>query len=316
MNEILFVYIAVFVSVTLLVLGIFQYYARDKATQNKINRRMSLIESVADRATVLEILRRERGLGFLSSERFKAVETLITQSGVRLKDSKFLFGVGCLLCGVTAVLILLKGLQIYTLPLSVGLSVVVLYMWLSRKRTKRIARFTEQLPDVLDIFVRSLKAGHPLAVSLSLVGREVPDPAGTELGVASDEVAFGLDLPSAMWNISKRVGAPDFLFVTTSISVHVQSGGNLGEVLGRLSKLMRERFKMKRKVISLSAEGRVSATVLTFLPVILFLVIYLINPHYYRDVWYEPAFRKAMGVGIVMLFIGNLIMRRMVNFKY
>jgi tight adherence protein B len=316
MNEILFVYIAVFVSVTLLVLGIFQYYARDKATQNKINRRMSLIESVDDRAAVLEILRRERGLGFLSSERFQAVETLITQSGVRLQDPQFLFGVGFLLCGVTVVLILLKGLQIYTLPLSVALTLPVLYMWLSHKRAKRIARFTEQLPDVLDIFVRSLKAGHPLAVSLSLVGREIPDPAGTELGVASDEVAFGLDLPSAMWNISKRVGAPDFLFVTTSISVHVQSGGNLGEVLGRLSKLMRERFKMKRKVISLSAEGRVSATVLTFLPVILFLVIYLINPHYYRDVWDEPAFRKAMGVGIVMLFIGNLIMRRMVNFKY
>jgi tight adherence protein B len=316
MNEGMLVYFAIFVSVALLVLGVFQYFAKDKATQNKINRRMSLIDSVADRAAVLEILRRERGLGVLSSERFQSLETLITQSGVSLKDPRFLISVGVLLLGLTAALIIFRGLQIYTLPLSLGLTVAILYMWLSHKRTKRIARFGEQLPDVLDIFVRSLKAGHPLAVALALVGREVADPAGTELGVASDEVSFGLDLPSAMWNISKRVGAPDFLFVTTSISVHVQSGGNLGEVLGRLSKLMRDRFRMKRKIISLSAEGRMSAIVLTMLPIVLFCLIYLINPNYYSDVWDEPAFRKAMGVGIAMLFIGNLVMRRMVNFKF
>jgi tight adherence protein B len=316
MSEGFLVYLAVFVSAALLVLGVFQYFAKDKATQKKINRRMSLIDSVADRAAVLEILRRERGFGVLSSERFQSLEALITQSGVRLKDARFLLSVGVLLVGVTAGLILFKGLQVYTLPLSLGLTVVLIYMWLSHKRAKRIARFNEQLPDVLDIFVRSLKAGHPLAVALALVGREVADPAGTELGVASDEVSFGLDLPSAMWNISKRVGAPDFLFVTTSISVHVQSGGNLGEVLGRLSRLMRERFKMKRKIISLSSEGRMSAIVLTLLPVVLFLVISLINPHYYSDVWNEPGFRKTMGVAFVMLVIGNLIMRRMVNFKF
>lgn len=316
MHEGFLVYFAVFVSVALLVLGVFQYFAKDKATQKKINRRMSLIDSVADRAAVLEILRRERGFSVFSSERFQSLETLITQSGVRLQDARFLLSVGVLFLGVTAALILFKGLQIYTLPLSLGLTVLLLYMWLSHKRTKRIARFNEQLPDVLDIFVRSLKAGHPLAVALALVGREVADPAGTELGVASDEVSFGLDLPTAMWNISKRVGAPDFLFVTTSISVHVQSGGNLGEVLGRLSRLMRERFKMKRKIISLSSEGRMSAIVLTLLPVVLFFVISLFNPHYYSDVWGQPAFHKTMGVAFVMLVIGNLIMRRMVNFKF
>ena len=316
MNESLFVYIAVFVSVALLVLGVFQYYAKDKATQNKINRRMSLIDSVVDRAMVLEILRRERGLGHLSSERLQAVETFIIQSGVRLQDVRFLLSVGVLSCGLTTALIIFKGFHIYTLPLSLSLTLAILYIWLGRKRAKRIARFGEQLPDVLDIFVRSLKAGHPLAVALGLVGREVADPAGTEFGVASDEVTFGLDLPSAMWNISKRVGAPDLLFVTTSISVHVQSGGNLGEVLSRLSKLMRERFRMNRKVISLSAEGRTSAIVLTLMPIALFLGINMLNPHYYRDVWDEPAFRKAMGVGMVMLFIGNMIMRRMVNFKF
>jgi tight adherence protein B len=316
MDEGFFVYFSAFVSVALLVWGVFQYFTKDQATQKKINRRMSLIESVTDRAAVLEILRRERGLGILSSERLQSLETLITQSGVRLRDPQFLLSVGVLLLGLTAGLIIFQGLQIYTLPLSLGLTVAIIYMWLSHKRAKRIDRFCEQLPDVLDIFVRSLKAGHPLAVALALVGREVADPAGTELGIASDEVAFGLDLPSAMWNISKRVGAPDFLFVTTSVSVHVQSGGNLGEVLGRLSNLMRERFKMKRKVISLSSEGRVSALVLTLLPVVLFLVIYLMNPNYYRDVWDESAFRKTMGVGIVMLFIGNLIMRSMINFKF
>jgi tight adherence protein B len=316
MNDSIFVYFAVFLSVALLVLGVFQYYAKDHATRKKINRRMSLVESVSDRAAVLEILRRERGLGALSSERFQALETLITQSGVRLQDPQFLFSVGGLLCGLTAALAIFKGFHIYTLPLSLGVTLVMLYMWLGRKRAKRIARFSEQLPDVLDIFVRSLKAGHPLPVALGLVGREVADPAGTEFGVAADEVTFGLDLPTAMWNISKRVGAQDFLFVTTSISVHVQSGGNLGEVLGRLSRLMRERFRIQRKVVTLTSEGRMSAIVLTGLPIAIFLVINLISPRYFNDVWDDSAFRKIMGVGIAMLFIGNLVMRRMVNFKF
>src|SRR5664279_4922044 len=133
MNEGLFVYIAIFVSVALLVLGVFQYVAKDQATQKKINRRMSLIDNVADRAAVLEILRRERGLGILSSERFQSIETLITQSGVHLKDPKFLLSVGVLLFGLTAALVTFEGMQIYTLPLSLGLTVTILYMWLAHK---------------------------------------------------------------------------------------------------------------------------------------------------------------------------------------
>jgi tight adherence protein B len=161
-----------------------------------------------------------------------------------------------------------------------------------------------------------LRAGHPVPVALSLVGREMPDPAGTEFGVASDEVTFGLSIPNAMENLAYRAGAPDLLYLVTSISVQSESGGNLSEVLSRLSKLIRERFRMRRKVKTLTSEGRASAVILTILPIALFLLINLISPKYFGDVWNEPGFRKAAIVSGVLLVIGNYIMRQMVNFKF
>jgi tight adherence protein B len=144
----------------------------------------------------------------------------------------------------------------------------------------------------------------------------MPDPAGTEFGIASDEVTFGLDVPTAIFNLSKRVGAPDLLYLRTSISIQSQAGGNLGEILSRLARMIRERFKLARKVKSLTAEGRMSGIVLTVMPIVVFFIIKWLSPSYYGEVWQEPGFRKAMGVAIFLLLLGNYIIRRMVNFKY
>jgi tight adherence protein B len=317
MTDGVFVYILFFASAALSVLGLYQYYAKDKATAKKINRRMALIGTVPDHAEVLQILREERGLGRgLALQRFKSLTDLIVQSGVRLQDPRVVLSVGLASCVLTAGLVVMLGFQIYTLPLGLALTVGCLHVWLTIARNRRIARFGEQLPDVLDVIVRSLKAGHPLPVAISLVGREMPDPAGTEFGIASDEVAFGLALPTAIEGVTKRVGARDLLFVQTSISIQSQLGGNLGEVLGRLSKLIRERFRVRRKVTALTSEGRLTAIFLTALPISLFLFINLMSPHYYGDIWNEPSFRKAMAVAMVLLVIGNIIIRRMINFKY
>ena len=200
--------------------------------------------------------------------------------------------------------------------LSFVLTIAILFSWLKLKRARRIARFSEQLPDCLDTIVRSLRAGHPVPIALSLVGRELPDPAGTEFGITSDEVTFGLSVPDAMGNLAIRVGAPDLLYLVTSVSIQAQSGGNLSEVLSRLSRLIRERFRMRRKVKALTSEGRASAILLTALPIVLFLVVNFLSPKYYGDVWNEPGFRKAAIVAGALLLIGNYVMRRMANFKF
>jgi tight adherence protein B len=317
MNEELFIYLLFFMSAAFLILGVYQYYARDHATQKKINRRMALIETTASQAEALQILRRERGgVGLWSLAQFHALQDLFVQSGVNFQDARFLLALCGLASITTATLAYLLGFHLYTLPVGLALTLALLNFWLSFKVRRRISRFSEQLPDVLDIIVRSLKAGHPLTIALSLAGREMPDPAGTEFGIASDEVTFGLDITTAMSNMSKRVGAPDLLFVITSISVQAQSGGNLGEVLSRLSRLIRERFRMRRKVTALTAEGRMSATILTALPVVIFLIVSRSSPQYFGQVWDDPAFHKAMGAAALLLCAGNFIMRRMANFKF
>jgi tight adherence protein B len=306
-----------FLSAMLLVLGIHQYYAKDHATQKKINRRMALIETASSQAEVLHILRRERGaLGGWSLDQFRSFQDLFVQSGVRFRDIRFILSVVALFGGVNGAIVYFLGFKFYTLPLGLTVTLGLLYVWLALKRRRRINRFNEQLPDVLDIVVRSLRAGHPLPIALSLAGRELPDPAGTEFGIVSDEVTFGLDITAAMWNMSKRVGAPDLLYVITSISVQAQSGGNLGEVLSRLSRLIRERFRMRRKVTALTAEGRMSANILTALPIAIFLIVSRVSPQYYGKVWHDAGFHKAMAVALFLLFLGNFVMRRMANFKF
>ena len=317
MNENALFYLLIFASVTLLVIGVYRFYGRDRATQKKINRRLAVIEQVPDQEEVLQILQNERGLGAGWSPReLLGLHDLVVQSGVRVRSPRFVVSIGVISVAVTAVLTVVFDLPFYALPLGVIGVFVLLFVWLKMLRARRIARFGEQLPDCLDTIVRSLRAGHPVPVALSLVGREMPDPAGSEFGIASDEVTFGLSVPNAMENLSARVGAPDLLYVVTSVSVQAQSGGNLGEVLSRLSKLIRERFRMRRKVRALTSEGRASAILLTLLPIALFVIINLLSPTYYGDVWQQPSFRKAAIVAVVMLIIGNYIMRRMVNFKF
>lgn len=317
MSDEFYIPLLIFVSAALLVLGVYQYYAEDHSTQKKINRRMALIDTGSSQQEVLHILRQERApMGVWSLEQFRALQDLLIQSGVRFQDARFLFAAAALALGVNAATIYFLGLEFYTLPAGAALTLGLLYFGLNYKRGRRVARFNEQLPDVLEIIVRSLRAGHPLPIALSLVGREMADPAGTEFGIACDEVTFGLDITAAMWNMSKRVGAPDLLYVITSISVQAQSGGNLGEVLSRLSRLIRERFRMRRKIVALTSEGRASAMILTALPVGIFLIVNQLSPQYFGQVWHTSGFRKSMAVAISLLAVGNYIMRRMANFKF
>ena len=132
-------------------------------------------------------------------------------------------------------------------------------------RNRRKAAFSTQLPDALDVVVRSLRSGHPVPTALTLVGREMPDPIGTEFGLTTDELTYGIDLPRALQNLSARVGVPDMSLLVTAVSLQSSAGGNLGEVLENLSRILRDRFQLKRKVRSLSAEGRFSAYGLTIL---------------------------------------------------
>src|SRR5262249_27593373 len=151
-------------------------------------------------------------------------------------------------------------------------------------RARRIARFSELLPDAIDVIVRGLRVGYPLPAALELVAREMPDPIGSEFGMTADEISFGQDLRTAVENLHRRVGQDDLPFLLMAINVQSQTGGNLAEILTGLSRLLRNRGKLALKIRALSADGRMSAIVLSLVPFILFGGITLISPSYFAEV--------------------------------
>ena len=183
-------------------------------------------------------------------------------------------------------------------------------------RARRIKRFSEQLPEAIDIVVRGLRAGHPFRVALGLVARELPDPIGTEFGILIDEISFGADQQAAIDHLAARVGQEDLTFVSIAINIQSQTGGNLAEILQGLSRVLRNRSKLRLKVRALTSEGRLSGYFMSAMPFILFLIVNLISPDYFGEVRDHPLVGPAVVLGLVLLGMGNFVIYRMVNFKF
>jgi tight adherence protein B len=180
-------------------------------------------------------------------------------------------------------------------------------------RTRK--RMQEQFPVALDVFVRGLRAGHPIAAALDLLTVEMPDPIGSQFGIVVDEVTYGADLRDALQAMADRWGLDDMRMFVVSLSVQNETGGNLAEILENLSKVIRERASMMMKVRALSSEGRMTAIMLTALPIFAFSVLFITNPAFYLDVSDDPAFVPGFAGLIVLYIIGFVSMRRMVDLK-
>jgi tight adherence protein B len=148
-----------------------------------------------------------------------------------------------------------------------------------------------------------------------MVAREMPDPAGSEFGIVSDEITYGADLETAMRNLFYRVGTDDLPLFVTAVAIQGSTGGNLGEILQNLSAVIRQRFKMRRKIRALAAEGRASAMILSALPICIFAAIQISTPDFYAHVWHENLTKLILAVAGCWMGVGNIIMFRMVNFK-
>lgn len=291
--------------------------AKRSSYVKKVNTRLKLMDGDTDQQDVLIQLRRDRGLTSEGRYRLPLIwfNRLLLQSGVRLGIWRIvLMMLLCGLLGAGATLMSGYGLPLATLAglaSGIGLPIFVLRYLRQRRRNK----FEEQLPEAVDIMVRSLKAGHPLPVAISMVAREMDDPVGTEFGLTADELTYGLDLETAMHQMSSRVGQDDFALVVVAICIQSKTGGNLSELLSNLSNVLRARFKMRRRVKAVSAEGRMSAMGLSALPILVFGALMILAPDFYGEIWNEPMVHYGLGGAGVMMTIGNIIMYRMVNFK-
>jgi tight adherence protein B len=173
----------------------------------------------------------------------------------------------------------------------------------------------EQFPVALDIFTRSLRAGHPIASAIHLITEEMPDPIGSEFGLVSDEISYGAELTDALAAMAERWNLEDMRMFVVSVSVQSETGGNLAEILENLSSVIRARASMYMKVRALSSEGRMSAWMLTALPVLTLLGVVAISPQFYFDVAQDPIFIFGFSALLVLYAIGVIIIRRLVDLK-
>lgn len=285
--------------------------------KRSINRRLGALATNPAGEQVLQRLRAERGIPGEGLEAFGWLRRLLVHSGLRITAAKFVALLVVLFGGVFALLKLALGAPTWlSLAIAGVLGIAVPLQIVRMIRSKRQKKFAEQLPEALDIIVRGLRSGHPVLVAFSLVGRELQDPIGSEFGITLDEMTYGSDMTRALRNLGERVGIPDMSLLVTAVALQSTSGGNLGEVLSNLSKVLRDRFQLRRKVRALSAEGRFSAIGLAVLPPLIGLAIFAQAPNYYLEVWNEPVFLPALGALAVWSMIGNLIMHKMINFKY
>lgn len=281
-----------------------------------INRRMHLQERKLTQEQVLVQLRKERGVDGRRLLSLDGLRRLRTQSGLVTPMPRFLAITSAAAAGLAVVLAML-GLPLrLALLVWPALCVVVPVVALRFMRSRRHKLFGIQLPEALELITRSLKAGHPVPVAVAMVGREMPDPIGTEFGLVADEVTYGSDLVSALHAMFQRVGHDDLPLFVTAVSIQASSGGNLREILDGLSAVIRERGKLKRKVRSISTEGRLSAYILTAVPVLLGAGIMLLTPEFYGEVWGEPLTWYLVGGSFAWLMLGNFIMFKMATFRF
>jgi tight adherence protein B len=285
--------------------------------RSRINRRLMISKDRKDRESVLVELRRERGLTAGGNYRLNLItlNRLILQTGLTIGFARIVTIIAVTTAGAFVLTMFFRGSFLEAgaaaLLSATALPILVLIMLRSRRQRK----FGAQFPDALDIIVRSLRAGHPVPIAITMVGREMTDPIGTEFGIVSDEITYGADLETAMRNLYCRIGSDDLPLFVTAVAIQGSTGGNLGEILENLSGVIRQRFKMRRKIRALAAEGRSSAMILSALPIAMFLVIQLIAPDFYGSVWHEHLTKELLvGAGCWMT-VGNLIMFKMVNFK-
>src|SRR5688572_1638988 len=311
------IYLLVAASAGLFVEGVYLLFFSGGSYRKNVNRRLKLLKGQPDRENILVQLRRERGLSSSGgySIAIESLNRLVMQSGLTIGITKLLLIVLFATIASFVLGIVLRGNLTDATLIALFFGIALPYMIVRFLRSRRQKAFGAQFPDALDMIVRSLRAGHPTPIALTMVAREMQDPIGSEFGIVVDEITYGADLETALRNLNVRVGQDDLPLFVTAVAIQGSTGGNLGEILENLSGVIRQRFKMRRKIRALAAEGRASALILSSLPIVMFLIIQLVAPDFYASVWDIPMTKQALLAAGVWMGIGNLIMYRLVNFR-
>ena len=249
------------------------------------------------------------------SKKVARLQQMIDQAGLPLKSGALILG----MLSLTGLVWLLAS-TVLKMPF-VDVIVALLagslpLLWVMRKRRQRIDRFEELLPEGIDLVINALRSGFSLESSLSLVAQEIPDPLGAEFAITFEEQNLGLDLVQALDNMNRRMPSEDLKIMTTAIAIQKKSGGNLAEVLGKISALIRERFHLRREIRTLTAQGRLSGMILVLMPLVMAVILSILSPGYIKILTQDPVGQYMIAIAVILEVIGILVIRRIVNLKF
>lgn len=313
------IYGLIFVAVLLLVEGIYLLiFGKSISLNSKVNRRLELLEKGGKRELVLEQLRKE-ATQHLNSKTIPLYSVLAEKA----QKANIAFSPVALI-GMMALLsvVAFMGLAIGTsappavrLAVSVLMGVGAVYFWVNGKAKKRIALAQEQLPDAVELMVRSLRVGHPFSSAIQIVSKEVADPMGTEFGMIADEAAYGRNVAESLRDMAERLDMQDLRFLAVAVSIQQTSGGNLAEILEGLAKVIRSRFRLFRRVSAITAEAKWSGMFLSGFPLGVLAFIQLTKPTFYDTVKDTQYFIPAALVVFMFLGLNIMFMKIMTNIK-
>jgi tight adherence protein B len=323
------VLVLVFAAVVFAVERIVAVYVGRRLESQAINLRLDLIARGVSRGEAMQLLRRRasnipEGLPEFLARPAIAFEKTLMAAGVAMPTGRLMLALllAPVLIFLTILLFMVIGnvalgggriLILATFSFLLGAGIPMLYF--NFRATRMRKKMLDQFPVALDVFVRGLRAGHPIAAALDLLTVEMPDPIGSQFGIVVDEVTYGADLRDALTAMADRWDLDDMRMFVVSLAVQNETGGNLAEILENLSQVIRERASMMLKVRALSSEGRMTAAMLTGLPILAFTILFLANPKFYLDVADDPAFMPGY-VGLLVLYlIGFFTIRRMIDLK-
>ena len=313
------IYGLIFIGVLVLVEGIYLVaFGKSISLNSRVNRRLEMLEKGARREEVLDKLRKEmqQHMNAKSIPLYSLLSERAQKAAIAFTPQQLLM----IMAGLAALAFL--GLTIGTdtsvsvrALMSIAMGVGAVFFWVSHKAGKRMAMIEEQLPDAVELMVRSLRVGHPFSNAISIVSKEIQDPLASEFGVIADEAAYGRDLGEALKDMAERLDMQDLRFLAVAVTIQQQSGGNLAEILAGLAKVIRARFRLFRRVKAITAEAKWSGKFLSGFPLAALVVINLGDPHYYDEVRDHPYFIPACFLVGIFLVLNLFVMRILTNIK-
>ncbi|AKQ41353.1 tight adherence protein B [Aurantiacibacter atlanticus] len=323
------VLLAIFASVFIVSQLVLNFSWSRTAHTRAVNKRLSFVKRGLEREQIVAMLRKNqpkemRGVPAIFRVPALALQRTIAAAGVPFSIVQIQFAMSIATLTVLAIILLTiatsdipatPGVLLLSAVLSLCIGFMLPFMLLSMIATRRRRRVEQQFPIALDVFVRALRAGHPIASALNILTVEMEDPIGSEFGLVSDEISYGAELTEALSEMAERWDLDDIRMFVVSLTVQNETGGNLAEILQNLSVVIRARASLYLKVRALSSEGRMTGYLLTALPIFAFVGMFLVNPEFYLSVAQESAFITGFILLMVMYLLGFLMIRKLVDLK-